>query len=48
MPLDHGGKPKFLPDDTAEPTMLQGQPAPLALRFFAIAPPRPFGLVLPD
>lgn len=35
-PLDHGKKIKFLPDDTADPVVVQGQPIPLPLRFFAV------------
>ncbi|WP_316162843.1 hypothetical protein [Bradyrhizobium sp. SZCCHNRI20481] len=35
-PLDRNGKIKFLPDDAADPIMVQGQPAPLPLRFFAV------------
>lgn len=35
-PLDHGGKIRFLPDDTADPVVVHGQPIPLPLRFFAV------------
>ncbi|KRQ15562.1 hypothetical protein AOQ71_09260 [Bradyrhizobium manausense] len=35
-PLDHGKKIKFLPDDTADPVVVRGQPIPLPLRFFAV------------
>lgn len=35
-PLDHGKKIRFLPDDTADPVVVRGQPIPLPLRFFAV------------
>lgn len=35
-PLGHGKKIKFLPDDTAAPVVVRGQPIPLPLRFFAV------------